>query len=91
MARGSGMSQTKRRRRKTPSQAPTKTVADVFMARLGYQNTAENRRCVRCYEMLPDSDFDTPFTPADPLINRCRGCESRPQDLFPLRSRFENR
>lgn len=32
---------------------PTISVADVFKARLGYQNTAENRRCVRCYEMLP--------------------------------------
>jgi hypothetical protein len=54
-------------------------MADVFKARLGYQNTAESRRCVRCFEMLPDCEFDPPFTPADPLINTCRGCVSHPQ------------
>jgi hypothetical protein len=29
--------------------------------------------------MLPDSDFEAPFTPADPLINVCRGCKASPQ------------
>jgi hypothetical protein len=79
MPRGSGMSQTRRRRLTAPIQAPTRTIADMFKARLGYQNTADNRRCVRCFEMLPDAAFDVPFTPAQPLTNICRGCVSRPQ------------
>lgn len=89
------MRPTRRRSRKTAQSAPKITMADVFKARLGYQNTAEKRRCVRCFEMLPDSDFDTSFTPADPLINRCRGCESRPQEsssvVDSFNFRFENR
>jgi hypothetical protein len=54
-------------------------MADAFKARLGYQNTAQNRRCVRCFEMLPDALFDVPFTPAEPLINLCRGCKASQQ------------
>jgi len=94
MPRGSGMSQTRRRRLTAPIQAPTKTVADMYKARLGHQNTAENRRCVRCFEMLPDAAFDVRFTPADTTVNRCRGCVTSPQasDLAAAFSaRFENR
>lgn len=84
------MRPTRRRRRKTAPGAPPLSMADVFKARLGYQNSAEQRRCVRCYEMLPDSDFGTPFTPADPLINICRGCVARPQ-ASPLAEAFSSR
>jgi hypothetical protein len=80
MSRGSGMTPTRRRRRSIEAAPPTKTVADMFKARLGYQNSAQHRRCVRCLEMLPDSDFDVPFTPADTTVNICRGCKSRPVD-----------
>lgn len=71
------MRPTRRRSRKTAPSAPKISMADVFKARLGYQNTAENRRCVRCFEMRPDSDFDVPFTPANPLINVCRECSAQ--------------
>ncbi len=76
------MRPTRRRTRKREPDQPTKTVADMFKARLGYQNTAENRRCVRCFQMLPDASFDVPFTPAEPLINICRGCTSRPEASY---------
>jgi hypothetical protein len=72
---------TVRRNRRQEPELPTKTAADYFKARLGYQNTSANRRCLRCFEMLPDDVFDVPFTPADPLINICRGCVARPQSF----------
>jgi hypothetical protein len=73
------MTTTRRRKRSTEDKAPTKFLADHFKARFGYGNTAESRRCLGCLEMLPDSDFEAPFTPADPLINVCRGCKASPQ------------
>jgi hypothetical protein len=77
------MTPTRRYKRETAHKAPKGTMADYFKARFGHQNTAEARRCVICFDMLPDSDFDTPFTPSDTTVNICRGCEaSRPASSF---------
>jgi hypothetical protein len=73
------MPPTRRHKRASTDKTPTTSMADVFKARQGYRKTAENRRCVHCFEMLPDAAFDVLFTPAEPLINICRGCKSRPQ------------
>ena len=88
------MPPTRRHERANTDKAPKGTTADYFEARFGFQNTPENRRCVRCFEMLPDSNFDVPFTPADPLINICRGCKTRPHASSlaeAFSSRFETR
>lgn len=73
----------RRSRRKHAPEVPTKTAADFFKARLGWQNTSSTRRCVKCLEMLPGSDFDTSYVPADTTVNICRVCKARPQASSP--------
>jgi hypothetical protein len=80
MPRGSGMSQTKRRRLKALNQEPVFSVSDMFKEKLGWKPsttpfwTTARRECGSCHAIKPGSEFNVPETPGRPDLNTCREC-----------------
>jgi hypothetical protein len=73
------MTKTKRRRTATAT-APRATVAEFFMARLGWKpstgvfHTTAKRECGSCRVIKPGTAFAVPVTPGRPDLNKCREC-----------------